>query len=103
MGANGKVTTNAWVSYGGKYYYMNGSGVAVTGWNSIGGSYYYFNADGSCLVNGWAPYNGKSYYMSASQRDRVPPRSEGTRSHCLWVVLCYLPATASFTTSNAPS
>ena len=65
MGANGKVTTNGWAKDGatGKYYYMNGSGVATVGWASIGGSYYYFNADGTCLVNGWAPYQGKYFYM----------------------------------------
>ena len=58
VGANGAYLTSQWFKYGGKDYYVNGSGLVVK--NAWVGNYY-LQADGSMATNTWI---GNSYVGS---------------------------------------
>ena len=51
-----------WQLIGGKWYYMNGSGVMLTGWQLINNTWYYLDPSG-VMLTGWQFINGRWYYM----------------------------------------
>ena len=60
--------TTGWQAVGGKWYYMNESGVMRTGWLDLGGKKYYLDASG-------AMYAGITFEM-----DGIPGRQRQTEA-----------------------
>lgn len=55
-----------WIQDGGKWYYVNSSGVMVVeNWMQLGGKWYYFNAHGE-MVTGWQYLGQKWYYFESN-------------------------------------
>ena len=64
LNASGVMQTG-WVQGGGRWYYLNASGAMQTGWQQLGGKWYYFNADGD-MAAGWKQVSGRWYFFGGS-------------------------------------
>lgn len=63
--ADGSYPKSCWKQIGGKYYYFDAKGYAVTGWFKSGNKWYYMNT--SCaMVTGWKKISEKWYYFNKS-------------------------------------
>lgn len=52
--SDGKMVTNNWINYKGKWYYAGSTGAIVTGWNDIDGKkYYLYPEDGHMAKSEW--------------------------------------------------
>ena len=67
FGTNGVMQKNAWVTTGGKHYYVDGYGIMVSGpgWKQIGGNWYYPDASGA-MQTGWLTLGSSTYYLNSA-------------------------------------
>ena len=62
---NNRQVKDAWISTGGKYYYLNSSGYRASGWkvDDDNGKTYYLDPTTGEMKNGWINLNNNWYYL----------------------------------------